>query len=190
MAATSKKPRMQTERRTKSMTNCLGRVLRPPERAKSEPTSSKISPGRLRTDLRRCGAPPSRPWGTLGTLREALGMPRGSLRTLPGRSREVLGRSQNAPGTSVEQCRSPWAHFWTNSTLNALAERPAERIFVNVGMSRGSSDVRSVPFLPRFCRCRTICAPQAPRTAKPRKNIPFELEHQRLGRPARLPNGW
>lgn len=104
----------------KSMTNCLGRVLRPLERAKGEPTSSKISPGFLRTDLRRCGAPPSRPRDTLGTLRDALGMPRGSLRTLRGRSREALGCSRDAPGTPLEQCRSPWAHFWTNSMLNAL----------------------------------------------------------------------
>ena len=83
-----------------------------------------------------------------------------------------------------------WAHFWTKSALNALAERPAERIFVNVGMSRGSSDLRSVPFLLMFCRCRAICASLAPRTAKPRKNIRLELENRRLRRPGRLPDGW
>ena len=101
-----------------------------------------------------------------------------------------MGRSQDALGTSSKQCGSPWARFWTKAAFNALAERPGELIFVNVGMSRGSSDVRSVPFLPMFCRCRTICASQASRTAKPRKNIPFEVENRRLGRPGRLPDGW
>ena len=137
--------------------------------------------GSIEADNRKA-KPPSWPRDALGTLRDALGM--------PGRSGEALGCSGDALGTSSEQCRSPWAHFWTKLALNALAERPAERIFVNVGMSRGSSDVRSVPFLLMFCRCRAICASQAPRTAKPRKNIRLELENQRLRRPGRLPDGW
>ena len=122
-------------------------------------------------------SPASRPRDTLGTVWDTLGMFLGPLRTLPGRSGEALGRSRDALGISSEQYRSPWARFWTKSALNAIAQRPAEPILVNVGMSRGSPDVRSIPFLLMFCLCRAICASQAPRTAKPQKNILFELEN-------------
>ena len=94
-----------------------------------------------------------------------------------------MGRSQDALGTSSEQCGSPWARFWTKAAFNALAERPGERIFVTVGMSCGSSDARSVPFLPMFLSMSHDLRVAGSSHGKTSKKHPFRARQSTPGAP-------
>ena len=96
------------------MANCLGSVLRPPKRAKNEPTWSKISPGRVRTDLKtmwgasvtasgHSGDAPARCQDVPGPSQDAPGTLWGGFGTLPGRSGILFGAAQIAPGTLSDE---------------------------------------------------------------------------------------
>ena len=164
----------------------------------SEPKLSqhrqKISPRRLRSDLRRCAAPPSRPRDALGTLWDALGTLSGRPGAPSGRFQDPLGSLWDAPRTLSGRLRSNanrLGHAFgrrqrSTPLLNGLANE-----FLSLLACHAGAPMRDPShFYQCFCRCRTICASQAPRTAKPRKNIPFELDNRHLGRPGCLPDGW
>ena len=81
----------------------------------SEPKSSQhwleIGPERLRSDLRRIGAPPGRSWDAPETVCDALRRLRDASGTLPGGFGTLPGRSRNAPGRSLDTFGMSWDRF-------------------------------------------------------------------------------
>ena len=112
-------------------------------------------------------------------------------------------RPKADPGTRARQERprvAQWQPPSVSETLQKLLGRLPRRplalfaspnevgsvcgsIFNRFRSSRGSSEVRFVSLLPVFYRCRTLCASNACRTHKPRKNSRFGVQNQGSGRP-------
>ena len=123
--------------------------------------------GRSKTCPERPKTRQERPKRALGSARDAPRSPGNAPRAVPRRPET----SKNA--RPCHSCRQ------------TPCETAEDRFFCVFGWSRASSEVSSDPFLPVFCRCRTIFASRACRTEKPRKNDHFGFKNRRPRPPGR-----